>query len=86
MAHADPIEQDDQLVFGLSGAYVPKQNNLSTDVLALGHYVSYSHALDCVHLGLRLALSIGTGPQLMFDPTGFIGLHFRTGRLALRIE
>ena len=86
VADADPIEQDNQLVFGVSGAYVPKQNNLSSDVLAIGHYVSYSHALDCVHFGLRLALSIATGPQYLWDPSAFIGLHFRTGRLALRID
>lgn len=81
-----PIEQDNQLVFGLAGTYVPQQNNLSGDVLAIGHYVSFSHALDCVHFGLRVALWIGTGPQYLFDPSGFIGLHFRTGRLALRID
>jgi len=81
-----PIEQDNQLVFGVSGTYVPKQNDLSSDVLGIGHYVSYSHALDCVHFGLRLALSIATGPQYVWDPSAFVGLHFRTGRLALRID
>ena len=86
LAHADPIEQNDQLVFGLSGTFVPAQNNLSGDVLAIGHYVAYAHALGFVHFGLRLALSIGTGPQYMFDPSGFIGVHFQTGRLAVRVD
>jgi hypothetical protein len=86
VAHADPVDQDNQLVFGLAGTYAPTQNNLGTDVFALGHYVSYTHALDCFHAGLRFAVSVGTGPQYLVDPSGFIGLHYRTGRLALRLD
>jgi len=87
VAHADPIEQDHQLTFGVVGTYVPSQNNLiGTDIFALGHYVAYTHAIDCFHVGARLAASIGTGPQFLIDPTVFMGLHFRTGRLALRID
>jgi len=88
VAHAgtNPIEQDNQLVFGLSGAFVPAQNNLDTDVLAIGHYVAFTHAIDCVHIGARIAFSIGNGPQYLFDPSAFIGLHYKTGRLALRLD
>jgi hypothetical protein len=89
VAHAEtvsPIEQNEQLVFGVSGFFAPAQNNLSTDVLGIGHYVSYTHALDWLHVGLRVALSVGMGPQYLFEPSGFIGVHFRTGRLAVRVD
>jgi hypothetical protein len=85
VAHAD-IPQDNQLVFGLSGMFLPAQNDLTTDTLGIGHYVAYSHSLDFVHVGFRLAFSIASGPQYVINPDAFIGLHYRTDRVALRLE
>jgi hypothetical protein len=87
VAHADVTAQDSQLVFGIQGTYVPAQNNLiGTDILEIGHYVAYSHSISFVHIGFRLALSIGTGPQYIIDPDAFLGVHFHTGRLAVRVD
>ncbi len=85
VARAD-IPQDNQLVFGISGMYLPAQNNLSSNLVGIGHYVAYSHSLDFVHVGMRLALSIASGPQYVIDPDAFIGVHYRTDRFALRLE
>ena len=85
VARAD-IPQDNQLVFGISGMYLPAQNDLSTSVLGIGHYVAYSHSIECVHVGLRLAFSIASGPQYVINPDAFIGLHYRTDRIALRLD
>ena len=88
VAHADPIEQDNQLVFGVVGTYLPAQNDLiGTDIFAVGHYVAYSRAIDCFHVGFRLAFSVGTGPQYLINPDAFIGFHFHAGkRLTLRLD
>ena len=87
VAHADEITQDNQLVFGVAGTYVPPQNDLiGTDVVAIGHYVQFSHSIEFIHLGLRLAFAIGTGPQFAFEPDAFIGAHLRAGRLTVRFD
>ena len=85
VAHAE-TSQDDQLVFGVSGMYLPAQNDLPSNIAGIGHYVSYSHSLDFVHIGFRVALSIASGPQYVIDPDAFIGVHYRTDRLALRLD
>jgi hypothetical protein len=85
VARAD-IPQDNQLVFGISGMYLPAQNDLPSSIVGIGHYVAYSRSLDFVHVGFRLALSIGSGPQYIINPDAFIGVHYRTDRFALRLE
>jgi hypothetical protein len=87
VARADALDQDNQLVFGVQGTYLPAQNDLvGTDILALGHYVQYSHAISFVHVGFRLTFSIATGPQYIIDPDAFLGVHFHAGRLAVRFD
>jgi hypothetical protein len=87
LAHADPIEQENQLVFGVMGTYLPAQNNLlGTDILGIGHYMAYTHSLDCLHVGFRITASFATGPQFIIDPDIVLGVHFHAGRLALRLE
>jgi hypothetical protein len=86
VARADDIPQDNQLVFGISGMYLPAQNDLSSNLAGIGHYVAYSRSIDFVHVGFRLALSIASGPQYVITPDAFIGVHYRTDRFALRLE
>ena len=92
-ARADGLDQSNQMMFGVMGAYVPRQNDLDEDVAAVGHYVSYSHSLGMVYVGVRLAISYGwlpsgaAGQQFLIEPDTFVGLRFKIGKpLALQLE
>lgn len=92
VARADGFEQDDQVTFGVTGAYVPAQHDLEADVATIGHYVAYSHRLGFVFVGLRFAAFYGwlpgggAGQQWVLQPDAFVGLQARLGRVALRLE
>ena len=87
IAHADEIQQDNQLVFGIAGTFLPAQNNLvGTDIFAVGHYVAFTRSIDAFHVGFRLAFAVATGPQYVIDPDAFIGFHLRAGRLTVRFD
>jgi hypothetical protein len=92
-SRADPIAQTDQVVFGISGAYVPQQNGLQGDAVGLGHYVAYSHSLDSFYVGFRLAIlyawfpSGAPGQQWLLEPDAFLGIRANVAKpLALRLE
>ncbi|HSQ64998.1 MAG TPA: hypothetical protein VLM85_17365 [Polyangiaceae bacterium] len=92
-ARAQSIEQANQVMFGAMVSYVPQQNRLGDDVLAIGHYVSYSHRLDFFFVGLRASMAYGwlpsgaPGQQWVLEGDGFIGGHVPIGkRFALRLE
>ncbi len=86
VAHAEPIPQDNQMMFGLAVGYVPGQNNLQGDVALIGHYLSYSHGIGAWYFGLRAAIFYGwlpsgyTGQQYVFDADAFLGLHYKLGK------
>jgi len=78
-------------MFGVMGSYIPQQNNLQGDVGAIGHYVSFSHNLDFVYVGARLALLYGwsngaNAQQYLIEPDAFMGLRLQLGRLTARLE
>ncbi len=92
-AHADGLDQDSQVMFGLMGSYIPHQNNLPADVAAFGHYVSFSHDLDFFYTGLRVALLYGwlpsgaTGQQYLIEPDLFVGVRAKVAKpVTLRLE
>lgn len=94
VALADPLEQDNQIIFGAMGAYVPAQNSLrGGDLALLGSYAAYSHSLDFVYLGFRLAFLYGwfpngaAGQQYVIEPDVLLGVRWRVGKpIALRFE
>jgi len=92
VAAADDIAQDNQLMFGVMASYVPQQNNLQGDVAAIGHYVSFSHNLDFVYTGARLAVLYGFQPsgstsQYLIEGDLFLGIRIKIAKpLALRFE
>jgi hypothetical protein len=92
-ARADDIEQSNQMMFGAMASYVPKQNALGDDVVAIGHYVAYSHRFDSFFVGLRAAIAYGwlpsgaPGQQWLIEGDAFLGGHLPVGkRFALRFE
>jgi len=93
VTHAD-TEQNNQVMFGVTGAYEPAQNRLSAgDLTAIGHYVSYAHELDMFYVGGRVTLSYAwfpngaAGQQYWFEPAAFVGLRIPIGkRFAVRFE
>ncbi len=92
-ARADDVEQSNQMMFGLMASYVPAQNALGDDVLALGHYVAFSHRFEYFFVGLRAAFAYGwlpsgnPGQQWILEGDIFAGGHLAIGkRFALRAE
>ncbi len=92
-ARADDTNQSSEMMFGVMASYVPKQHALSDDVLALGHYVAFSHRFEVFFVGLRAAILYGwlpsgaPGQQWVFEGSAFLGAHFAIGhRFALRVE
>jgi hypothetical protein len=91
-ARAQDLPQDNQVMFGVMGSYVPHQNNLPGDVAAIGHYVSFSHSFDFVYLGMRVAILYGwlpsglPGQQYLIEPDIFIGVHGKIKPVTLRLE
>jgi hypothetical protein len=92
-AHADPSDQENQVTFGVSGMYLPQQNDLQGDVVGVGHYVSYSHSIDAFYVGVRVAIlyawypSGAPGQQWLLEPDAFLGARLKVAKpLALRLE
>jgi hypothetical protein len=92
-ARADDVDQSSQMMFGVQASYVPQQHALTDDVLALGHYVAFSHRFDFFFVGLRAAFAYGwlpsgnPGQQWILEANAFVGGHLPIGkRFALRGE
>lgn len=91
-ARADSLDQTNQVMFGVMGTYVPHQNDLPADVAAIGHYVSFTHTLAFVSLGVRLAVAYGwlpsgaAGQQVLIEPDIFVGVRGAIGKLTLRAD
>lgn len=92
VARADGFDQDSQVMFGVMASYIPQQNNLQSDVAAIGHYVAFSHNIDFVYVGIRLALLYGWSPsgggqQYLIDPDAFLGVKLKVlTPLTLKLE
>lgn len=92
-ARADEVEQSNQMMFGVVGSYLPQESVRQNDILAIGHYVAYSHRFDHFFVGVRAAISYGwlpsgdPGQQWLLSANALLGGHFPIGkRFALRGE